>query len=130
MRVRLQYSSNLEDTPLVMSNLLRKQVEILIKTASLLEKSLDILDTDPKYTQISVDLIDDVRKQMNDVDLMLNDCCGILQGYITVTNKPEVAAQPQAAPPAPQTQATPTRGSWIPETKTYNPPKANETESE
>ena len=117
MRVRLQYSSNLEDTPLVMSNLLRKQVEILIKTASLLEKSLDILDTDPKYTQISV-------------DLMLNDCCGILQGYITVTNKPEVAAQPQAAPPAPQTQATPTRGSWIPETKTYNPPKANETESE
>tara|TARA_R100000005_G_C4978821_1_gene189248 strand:+ start:1224 stop:1607 length:384 start_codon:yes stop_codon:yes gene_type:complete len=127
MRVRLQYSSDLEETPSVMSKILRTQADNLKKAALLLDKSLDLIDIDNKYIESSLSLIDDVRKQMNDIDLMLNDCGGILQGYVSVKKQPEIT-QPPAQQPAPVPQST--RGSWNPETKTYNPPKTDETESE
>ena len=98
MRVRLSYSSELEDAPGKMADLLGKELKTLEDSTKLLHTALTLLQTDPAYAGSSAKIIDDVRKKLNDFDFILSDCFAVLTGYDNHIN-PSLDPAPEQEPP-------------------------------
>jgi|7_EtaG_2_1085326.scaffolds.fasta_scaffold01558_14 hypothetical protein len=105
MRVRLSYSSELEEAPAKMADLLGKELKTLEDSTKLLYTALTLIQTDPSYAGSSAAIIDDVRKKLNGFDFVLSDCFAVLSGYDAQTNPQQPVAQQE------------------PEQKTVSPPE-------
>jgi len=83
MRVKIQYSVDLEDVPNQVARLLPEGWEISDIKESLAEIEPD---TDPIQAMKTIDYI---RKQLFSLDNRLEDCYSILQGYVGVLSRGE-----------------------------------------
>jgi len=107
MRVRLSYSSELEDAPGKMADLLGKELKTLEDSTKLLHTALTLLQTDAAYAGSSAKIIDDVRKKLNDFDFILSDCFAVLTGYDNHVNPSPEPAPEQEYPPEQNTVSPP-----------------------
>ena len=83
MRVKIQYSVDLEDVPNQVERLLPEGWEI----SDIREQIAEIEpDTDPIQAMKTIDYI---RKQLFSLDNRLEDCYSILQGYVGVLSRGE-----------------------------------------
>ena len=99
MRVRLSYSSELEEAPAQMADVLAKELKSLDDSTRLLQTALTLIRTDPTYAGTAADIIDDVRKRLNGFDFVLSDCFSVLTGYDAQINpQPKPVVQPEPEP--------------------------------
>ena len=83
MRVKIQYSVELEEVPSQVARLLPEGWEI----SDIKEQIAEIEpDTDPIQAMKTIDYI---RKQLFSLDNRLDDCYSILQGYVGVLSRGE-----------------------------------------
>jgi len=91
MRVKIQYSVDLEDVP--------DQVERLLPSSWEIEEIKGLIeDIEPEASPTAaMKSIDYIRKQLFSLDTRLDDCYSILQGYVGVLSRGE--EQPPEQPP-------------------------------
>ena len=107
MRVRLSYSSELEEAPAKMADLLAKELKALDDSTKLLHTALTLIQTDPSYAGASAKIIDDVRKKLNSFDFVLADCHAVLSGYDAQVNPVPVPEQVVVPEPERKTVSPP-----------------------
>ena len=93
MRVKIQYSVELEEVPSQVDRLLPEGWEFD-------EVGRQLEDIDSAVSPVAtMDVIESIRKDLVALDARLNDCYSILQGYIAVMANPPSEAPPGPPPP-------------------------------
>jgi len=103
MNVRLSYSTELDEVPSKVAEMLQKPDRLLSKNGNKLDLIVDLLhESNGKYTATVVDMLDELRLALSQADQELMECQQILEGYVKATAPPEPAPAPipQPAPPA------------------------------
>ena len=96
MKVRIAYSMELEEVPEQISKIFREQCEHLCDATKLLNISVDLLDD--KNHDMSLKAMEKTREKLADVDQVLSEMVGLLEGYIGAKEKlSSVAQEPQPA---------------------------------
>ena len=83
MRVRISYGMDLSNATVTVHNLLVEAIEKLESELSALKSGAALVKSD-EYAKTASTIIDNVRKQVSDVDNILADSHAILEGYIRV----------------------------------------------
>jgi hypothetical protein len=115
MRVKLQYSVELDEVPEIVAELIEDEGARLSYCDHTINTVCDALrQEDPNLTFV-IKKLDSVRQSLGSLDTRLSEMEGLLTGYEAAVNppapQPVVAAAPQAAP---------TSGKVDPETGVYN----------
>tara|TARA_R100000808_G_scaffold24084_1_gene54613 strand:- start:1748 stop:2182 length:435 start_codon:yes stop_codon:yes gene_type:complete len=105
MRVKISYSTDIEELPKEISDLLERSVDAmhdqLTETESL---GYEFAEEEDKAYQLARS-VDSLRKYLAKFDIRLQEVESLLMGYLTATNSQE---EPQTQPqPQPQTQPQP-----------------------
>ncbi len=114
MRVKLQYSVELDEVPEVVAELIEDEGSRLTYCDHTIDTICDALRQEDPNIAFIIKKIDSVRQSLGSLDTRLQEMEGLLSGYDATVNPP--APQPVAAPP----QAVPTSGKVDPETGVYN----------
>jgi len=115
MRVKLQYSVELDEVPEVVAELIEAEGSRLTYCDHTIDTICDALRQEDPNIAFIIKKIDSVRQSLGTLDTRLQEMEGLLSGYEATVNPP--APQPVAAA-APQ--AAPTSGKVDPETGVYN----------
>ena len=115
MRVKLQYSVELDEVPEVVAELIEDEGSRLTYCDHMIDTICDALRQEDPNIAFIIKKIDSVRQSLGTLDTRLQEMEGLLSGYEATVNPP--APQPVAAA-APQ--AAPTSGKVDPETGVYN----------
>ena len=83
MRVRISYGMDLSNATATVHNLLVEAIEKLESELSTLKNGAALVKSD-EYAKTTAMIIDNVRKQVSDIDNILADSHAILDGYIRV----------------------------------------------
>ena len=87
MRVRIQYSVDLDEIPQKISGFLKNSAGLLGELQCNLEdEATDLMKG--RVSEHSLEMIDNVRQEMAKVDMMLSDAHSILSGYLQAKNPP------------------------------------------
>ena len=131
MKVRINYSTEVDEITKKLSDLTKATVMPLQVSAELLNSTSVILKHDGNNAvSYSHQTIDRVRKNLAEIDEMLADTQGLMSGYINNILNPQ-SQSPQA--PQPEVPDKPPKG-WDPIKKVYydrevsNPPEGTEIE--
>ena len=122
MRVKLQYSVELDEVPEIVAELIEDESSHLNHCGHMIQDVCDALRKEEPNMGFILKKIDKVRQTLGTLDTRLNEMEGLLSGYDNAVNPP-----PQAVPPAPippqqqktEPQVTPS-GKVDPETGVYN----------
>ena len=115
MRVKLQYSVELDEVPEIVAELIEDEGSRLTYCDHAIDTICDALKQEDPNIAFIVKKIDSVRQSLGILDNRLQEMEGLLSGYDAAVNPP--APQPVAAPPA---QVVPTSDKVNPETGVYN----------
>lgn len=115
MRVKLQYSVELDEVPEVVAELIEDEGARLTYCDHTIDTVCDALRQEDPNIAFIIKKIDSVRQSLGTLDTRLQEMEGLLSGYDAAVNPP--APQPVAAPPA---QVVSTSGKVNPETGVYN----------
>jgi len=115
MRVKLQYSVELDEVPEVVAELIEDEGARLTYCDHTIDTVCDALRQEDPNIAFIIKKIDSVRQSLGTLDTRLQEMEGLLSGYDATVNPP--APQHVAAPPA---QVVPTSGKVNPETGVYN----------
>ena len=115
MRVKLQYSVELDEVPEVVAELIEDEGSRLTYCDHTIDTICDALRQEDPNIAFIIKKIDSVRQSLGSLDSRLQEMEGLLSGYDAAVNPP--APQPVAAPTP---QAAPTSGKVDPETGVYN----------
>ena len=115
MRVKLQYSVELDEVPEIVAELIEDESSHLNHCGHMIQDVCDALRKEEPNMGFILKKIDKVRQTLGTLDSRLNEMEGLLSGYDNAVNPP-----PQAVPPAPippqqqktEPQVTPS-GRWI-----------------
>ena len=99
MRVRLSYSVELEEVPEQVAQLIDDEWETISHCDYLVRQIVDILKAEDPSIDSSLRKIDKIRQTLGSIDLRLNECESILEGYRQAQNpqppgEPAVDQQP------------------------------------
>lgn len=89
MRVRLSYSVKLEEVPEHVAQLIDDEWESISYCDHLVQEIIDILNTEDPSIDSSLKKIDKIRQNLGSLDLRLNECESILQGYKQAMDPPQ-----------------------------------------
>ena len=114
MRVKLQYSVELDEVPEIVAELIEDEGSRLTYCDHAIDTICDALKQEDPNIAFIIKKIDSVRQSLGILDNRLQEMEGLLSGYDAAVNPPP---QPVAAPPA---QVVPTSDKVNPETGVYN----------
>lgn len=107
MRVKISYSTDIEELPKEISDLLERSVDAmhdqLTETESL---GYEFAEEEDKAYQLARS-VDSLRKYLAKFDIRLQEVESLLMGYLTATNSQEDAQQQPPAQPQPQVRPQP-----------------------
>ena len=87
MRVRIQYSVDLDEIPQKISGFLKDAAGLIGNLeCDLVDEATDMAKG--RVSEHSLEMIDNVRQEMAKVDMMLADAHSILSGYLQAKNPP------------------------------------------
>ena len=89
MRVRLSYSVELEEVPEQVAQLIDDEWETISHCDHLVREVVDILRVEDPSMDSSLKKIDKIRQTLGSIDLRLNECQNILQGYKQAIDTPQ-----------------------------------------
>jgi len=94
MKVRLSYSAELSEVPSKVAEMLEVSDKLLIDNPRKIDLIIDVLtESDGKYAEVAMEMIDELRKQLSIADQSLLECQTILEGYVHATSpEPEPAS--------------------------------------
>ena len=108
MRVKLQYSVELEEVPDVAADLIQDEADRLSYCDHAIQSIVESLKQEEPHISFVIDKIDKVRQSLGVVDLRLSEMENLLSGYAQASQPQPVAQRefadnkPQAAPAAPK----------------------------
>ena len=89
MNVRISHTTDLEQVPAQVVELLKKPDEKIIKNSRKLDLISDLLqESKGRYAPTALDMIDELRKELAIIDQELMECQSILEGYVQVQTAP------------------------------------------
>ena len=98
MNVRLSYSTELEKVPEKVAEMMEKPDKLLIDNSRKIDLICDVLqESNGKYSATAVQMIDELRLVLSQVDQELMECQQILEGYVQAI-APEPPPQPEPQP--------------------------------
>jgi len=95
MRVRIQYSVDLDEIPQKISEFLQNSVTLIGEAQHELQNTSENL-IKGRVSEHSLEMIDNVRQELAKVDMMLADSHSILFGYVQAKNPPPEVHKPEA----------------------------------
>lgn len=116
MRVKLQYSVELDEVPEIVAELIEDESSHLNHCSHMIRDVCDTLRQEEPNMGFVLKKIDKVRQTLGTLDNRLNEMEGLLSGYDNAVNPP-APTPPQQQNPEPQ--VTPS-GKVDPETGVYN----------
>ena len=121
MRVKLQYSVELEEVPDVVADLIQDEADRLSYCDHAIQSIVESLKQEEPHITFVIDKIDKVRQSLGVVDLRLSEMENLIAGYAQAINPPQ-QPQPVQQPipqPAPNNNVS-LSGKVNPETGVYN----------
>tara|TARA_B100000900_G_scaffold296421_2_gene254987 strand:+ start:133 stop:558 length:426 start_codon:yes stop_codon:yes gene_type:complete len=118
MRVKLQYSVELEEVPDVAADLIQDEADRLSYCDHAIQSIVESLKQEEPHISFVIDKIDKVRQSLGVVDLRLSEMENLLSGYAQASQPQPVAQRefadnkPQAAPAAPSGKVNPETGAY------------------
>jgi|TARA_R100000455_G_C6209768_1_gene77695 hypothetical protein len=121
MRVKLQYSVELEEVPDVAADLIQDEADRLSYCDHAIQSIVESLKQEEPHITFVIDKIDKIRQSLGIIDLRLSEMENLISGYAQAINPPQsnVVPQPTPQPPAPN-YSPPSSGKVDPETGVYN----------
>tara|TARA_R110000824_G_scaffold555_4_gene3586 strand:- start:4361 stop:4780 length:420 start_codon:yes stop_codon:yes gene_type:complete len=97
MNVRISYSTELKDVPLRIIEMLAVPDKHLMENSRKLDLITDLLqESDGKYSPAALEMLDELRKALSEIDQDLLECQQILEGYIQAVAPPAPPMENQA----------------------------------
>ena len=93
MRVRLSYSVDLEQVPEHVAQLIDDEWENISYCDHLIKEIIQSLNAEEPFIDSSIKKIDLIRQTLGSIDLRLNECESILEGY-DQAQKPQPIEEP------------------------------------
>ena len=90
MRVRLSYSVELEQVPEHVAQLINDEWESISYCDHLIKEIVETLNAEEPFVDSSLKKIDTIRQTLGSLDLRLNECESILEGYRQAQNPPSL----------------------------------------
>ena len=119
MRVKLQYSVELEEVPDIAADLIQDEADRLSYCDHAIKSIVESLKQEEPHISFVIDKIDKVRQSLGVVDLRLSEMESLISGYAQATNPQPAPTQSVSYASPPQT-AAPASGKLNPETGAYN----------
>ena len=123
MRVKLQYSVELDEVPDTVANLIQDEADRLSYCDHAIQSIVESLKQEEPHVSFVIDKIDKVRQTLGAVDIRLAEMENLITGYAHAVNPPQ-PQQPLAAPPIhekpPADAEAVISGKVDPETGSYN----------
>ena len=121
MRVKLQYSVELEEVPDVAADLIQDEADRLSYCDHAIQSIVESLKQEEPHITFVIDKIDKVRQILGIVDLRLSEMESLISGYAQATQPPPQAPEPQrqSIDYKPQATAAAPSGKVNPETGAY-----------
>ena len=88
MRVRLSYSVELEDVPDSVAYLIEGEMFRIDEAKEKIGRAYDTLCEEEPHVELVLKSIDQARQALGAIDLRLNECESILEGYRQAQNPP------------------------------------------
>ena len=123
MRVKIQYSVELEEVPEVISDLIEDESGCLSFCDHSIQEVCDSLKQEEPNIKFALIKIDKIRQELASFDNRLLEMSELLQGYDAAINPPPqpVMTPPQPQPPEPPAQQDiPSNPKIDPETRVYD----------
>ena len=97
MNVRMSYSTELEKVPEKVAEMMEKPDKLLIDNSRKIDLICDVLqESNGKYSATAVQMIDELRLVLSQVDQELMECQQILEGYVqAIAPKPPPQPEPK-----------------------------------
>ena len=118
MRVKLQYSVELEEVPDIAADLIQDEADRLSYCDHAIQSIVESLKQEEPHISFVIDKIDKVRQSLGALDVRLAEMENLISGYAQATNPPP-PAQPSVPAMPPQSEI-PVSGKIDPETGVYN----------
>jgi len=103
MNVRLSYSTELKEVPSKIAEMLESPDKRMVNQSRKIDLIVDILhESQGKYASVAVEMLDELRKALAEIDQDLMECQTILEGYVQARNPqpaPQPTPQPASEPP-------------------------------
>jgi len=119
MRVKLQYSVELDEVPDTVANLIEDEADRLSYCDHAIQSIVESLKQEEPHISFVIDKIDKVRQSLGILDMRLSEMENLIAGYAQAIKPAPAPAQPVSYTPPPQAQV-PTSGKMDPETGAYN----------